>query len=91
MNVLVTGGAGFIGTHLCGELLKQNHKVVCVDNFTLGSEENVSDLMKTPSFDLIEEDVSDIERLSRCVSLHRPYQYIFYHIQCVRGNALEWD
>ena len=65
MNVLVTGGAGFIGTHLCGELLKQNHKVVCVDNFTLGSEENVSDLMKTPSFDLIEEDVSDIERLSQ--------------------------
>ncbi len=65
MNVLVTGGAGFIGTHLCRELLKQKHRVVCVDNFTLGSKESVKDLLEDPAFSLIEADASNVDRLSQ--------------------------
>ena len=65
MNVLVTGGAGFIGTHLCRELLQQKHSVVCVDNFPLGSKENVKDLLEDPAFSLIEADASNVDRLSQ--------------------------
>lgn len=64
MNILVTGGAGFIGAHLCRELLKQKHRVVCVDNFTLGSKENVKELLEDPAFRLVEADVSNVDGLA---------------------------
>lgn len=61
---LVTGGAGFIGAHLCRKLLQENKKVVAVDNFTLGSEKNVEDLLEHPGFKLIDDDVSDVDGFS---------------------------
>ena len=57
MKYLITGGAGFIGSHLCDELLKKGHGVVCLDNFSTGSEENVKHLLKNPDFKLIRHDV----------------------------------
>lgn len=57
MKILVSGGAGFIGSHLCESLLNDNHGVVCVDNFLTGSRENIEHLLKKPGFTLLEHDV----------------------------------
>lgn len=57
-KVLVTGGAGFIGSHLCEELLKKGYQVVCLDNLVTGSEENIKDLKNNPNFEFIKADVT---------------------------------
>lgn len=59
MKILVTGGAGFIGSHLVEALLAQGHKVVCLDNFITGSEENISSVLTNPNFTLIKADVRE--------------------------------
>jgi hypothetical protein len=57
--VLVTGGAGFLGSHLCERLLQDGHRVICSDNFSTGRRSNVSHLMSNPDFSVIEQDVRD--------------------------------
>lgn len=63
-KIMITGGAGFIGSHLAKLLLDKGHEVVCVDNFELGKKENVAALMDNPNFRLVEMDVSDIGKFS---------------------------
>jgi UDP-glucuronate decarboxylase len=55
----VTGGAGFLGSHLCERLLQDGHRVICSDNFSTGRRSNVSHLMSNPDFSVIEQDVRD--------------------------------
>jgi len=57
-RILVTGGAGFIGSHLCGLLLDAGHEVLCVDNFFTGAKRNIAHLMGRPGFDLLRHDVT---------------------------------
>lgn len=57
-KALVVGGAGFIGSHLCGALLAEGAKVICVDDFSLGTRENISDSRKNENFRLYEADAS---------------------------------
>ena len=57
-NVLVTGGAGFVGSHLCEKLLEKGYKVYCVDNFYTGAVKNISNIVKHPNFRLYEHDVT---------------------------------
>jgi UDP-glucuronate decarboxylase len=57
-TVLVTGGAGFIGSHLCDRLISDGHEVVCVDNFFTGSKQNILHLLNSSGFDLIRHDVT---------------------------------
>lgn len=56
-RILVTGGAGFIGSHLCRRLLDQGHSVICLDNFYTGSKGNVAELMTRPQFTMLEYDI----------------------------------
>jgi len=58
MKILVTGGAGFLGSHLCEALLKQGHEVICLDNFYTGSKQNVAHLLTEPNFEVIRHDVT---------------------------------
>lgn len=66
-NILITGGAGFIGSHLTGILLEKGHKVVCVDNFELGKPENVEQYKNNENFSLYELNVDDIEKFDEVV------------------------
>ena len=58
-RILVTGGAGFIGNHLCRRLLKEGNHVICLDNFFTGLKRHIEDMMTNPNFELIEHDVVD--------------------------------
>jgi UDP-glucuronate decarboxylase len=57
-RVLVTGGAGFLGSHLCDRLLQDGHEVLCVDNFYTGTKDNIAHLLDNPFFELIRHDVT---------------------------------
>ena len=57
-RILVTGGAGFIGSHLCDRLLDQGHEVICVDNFFTGQKRNIAHLMSNPNFELMCYDIT---------------------------------
>ena len=57
MKILVSGGAGFLGSHLCEKLLNHGNEVICVDNFFTGSKRNIVHLLKNPFFEIIRHDV----------------------------------
>ncbi|WP_417819480.1 UDP-glucuronic acid decarboxylase family protein [Terasakiella sp.] len=57
-RILVTGGAGFLGSHLCERLLKEGHDVICADNFFTGSKDNIRHLLDNPYFELMRHDVT---------------------------------
>jgi len=59
MRILVTGGAGFLGSNLCDRLLKDGHEVVCIDNFFTGRKTNIAHLLHNPNFELVRHDVID--------------------------------
>lgn len=58
-KILVTGGAGFIGSHLCRRLLNDDNEIICIDNFFTGSKSNVADLMSNKKFKIVEHDVTE--------------------------------
>ncbi|MCA1605717.1 MAG: GDP-mannose 4,6-dehydratase, partial [Acidobacteria bacterium] len=57
-RILVTGGAGFLGSHLCERLLQDGHDVLCVDNFYTGSKDHISHLIGNPYFELLRHDIT---------------------------------
>jgi len=75
-TVLVAGGAGFIGTHLCKSLLNDNYKVICVDNFITGNKNNLKDLLRNPQFSLLEHDA--IQPISSSELKVNNLDYVFH-------------
>jgi UDP-glucuronate decarboxylase len=63
MRILVTGGAGFIGSHLLDRLMKEQHQVICLDNFYTGTKNNISKWMSDPNFEWIRHDITEPIRL----------------------------
>ena len=57
-RTLITGGSGFLGSHLCERLLNKDHDVICLDNFFTGTKENIAHLLDNPHFELIRHDVT---------------------------------
>jgi len=67
-SILITGGAGFIGSNLCEKFLAQNNKVVCLDDFSMGRRENIVHLLENPNFTLIEGDIRNLEDCKKAVA-----------------------
>ena len=59
MNIVITGGSGFVGSYLCEKLINDGHKIIVIDNLLTGSTENINDLLKNENFSFIEQDVQD--------------------------------
>ncbi len=85
-KVLVTGGAGFVGSHLCDRLIKNNYKVLCVDNFYTGNLDNISNLANQPNFELMRHDVTSplYEEVDEIYNLACPASPIHYQLDPVR-------
>lgn len=93
--VLVTGGAGFIGSYLCELLLKKDFKVICIDNLITGKLKNISHLFKNPHFEFIEHDVSKyigikerIDYVLHFASPASPIDYLKFPIQTLKVGSL---
>ncbi|QIL72532.1 SDR family oxidoreductase [Diaphorobacter sp. HDW4B] len=92
-RVLVTGGAGFLGSHLCARLLQDGHEVICLDNFYSSSRNNVLALLQHPNFELIEQDVTSplTMKVDEIYNLACPASPIHYQrdpVQTVKTNVL---
>jgi dTDP-glucose 4,6-dehydratase len=94
-RALVTGGAGFIGSHVCERLVRERVAVVCVDNFATGSPANVSHLRERPGFRLIEHDITeplslpgDFDLVLHLASAASPRDYFRLPIETLRVGAL---
>jgi len=74
-RILVTGGAGFIGSNLCEELLHLGNNVVCLDNFATGKRENIKEFLNNPNFTLIE---GDIRKLEDCLIATKDVDYVLH-------------
>jgi len=92
MKILVTGGAGFIGSHLCEKLLNLNHEVICVDNFYTGSINNISHLSDFNAFEVIRHDVTfplylEVDGIFNLACPASPVQYQKNPVQTFKTNV----
>ena len=92
-RVLVTGGAGFLGSHLCEKLLRSGHEVVCVDNFFTGSKDNIVDFSSNPRFEVIRHDVNfplyvEVDEIYNLACPASPVHYQYDPIQTTKTSVL---
>ena len=92
MKIVVTGGAGFIGSHLCARLLEAGHSVLCVDNLLTGSEQNIEPLFKNSRFTFLEQDVTqpfsfEAEAIFHLASPASPVGYMEHPIETILANS----
>jgi UDP-glucuronate decarboxylase len=93
MRILVTGGAGFLGSHLSERLLADGHEVVCADNFFTGSKKNVQHLRDNPNFELIRHDITfplylEVDAIYNLASPASPIHYQKDPVQTTKTNVL---
>jgi len=95
MNILITGGCGFIGSHLCKYFIARGDSVICVDNFITGSKENIQELLDNPRFELIDHDIAgplyleeDIDWVLHFASIASPKEYLAYPIKTLKSGLL---
>lgn len=95
MRILVTGGAGFIGSHLCDRLIAEGHQVICVDNLFTGSKENVAQLENNPNFKFIEHDIVDpffidqkIDQIYNLACPASPVHYQSNPVHTMKANTI---
>jgi UDP-glucuronate decarboxylase len=92
-TVLVTGGAGFLGSHLCDRLMREGHRVICLDNLFTGSRKNIEHLVANPSFTFVERNVQDpffaqVDWIFNLACPASPPHYQHDPVETVRTNVL---
>lgn len=92
-RILVTGGAGFLGSHLCDRLLNDGHEVVCLDNYFTGSKRNIVHLLQHPYFELIRHDVTmpiflEVDEIYNLACPASPIHYQYNPIKTVKTSVM---
>ena len=91
-KILVTGGAGFIGSHLCEKLLSKGHEVICVDNYYTGSKSNVKNLLGYSKFELIRHDITfplylEVDEIYNLACPASPIHYQYDPVQTIKTSV----
>lgn len=92
-SILVTGGAGFIGSHLCEKLLQAGNEVICADNFFTGNKENIRHLLPDPHFELIRHDIVhplflEVDEIYNLACPASPIHYQYNPVKTIKTNVL---
>jgi UDP-glucuronate decarboxylase len=92
-KILVTGGAGFIGSHLCERLLAEGNEVICIDNYFTGSKRNIVHLLKNPYFELIRHDITspfyiEVDEIFNLACPASPIHYQYNPIKTVKTSVM---
>ncbi len=92
-RILVTGGAGFLGSHLCERLLNDGHEVICLDNYFTGSKRNIVHLMKHPYFEVIRHDVTmpffiEVDEIYNLACPASPIHYQYNPIKTIKTSVM---
>ncbi len=92
-RILVTGGAGFIGSHLCEKLLNQGNEVICLDNFFTGRKENIAHLMDNPVFEVVRHDVIEpilieVDQIYNLACPASPVHYQYNPVKTIKTNIM---
>ena len=93
MRILITGGAGFLGSHLSDRLIEQGHEVICLDNFFTGRKSNIQHLIGNPSFELVRHDVIDpfkfeVDRIYNLACPASPPHYQYNPIKTMKTSVV---
>jgi UDP-glucuronate decarboxylase len=93
MRILVTGGAGFIGSHLCERLISEGNEVLCLDNFFTGRRENIFHLLDNPRFELMRHDVTEpvlleVDQIYNLACPASPVHYQYNPVKTVKTNVM---
>jgi UDP-glucuronate decarboxylase len=93
MRILVTGGAGFIGSHLCERLMGEGNEVLCLDNFFTGRRENIFPLLDNPRFELLRHDVTEpilleVDQIYNLACPASPVHYQYNPVKTVKTNVM---
>lgn len=91
-RIMVTGGAGFLGSHLCARLLEKGHEVLCVDNFYTGSRANIAPLINNPRFELLRHDITlplyvEVDQIYNLACPASPIHYQFDPVQTTKTSV----
>ncbi|MFH1761825.1 MAG: GDP-mannose 4,6-dehydratase, partial [bacterium] len=92
-RILVTGGAGFLGSHLCERLIKNGNEVVCLDNFFTGRKTNINHLLNEPSFELIRHDIIqpillEVDEIYNLACPASPIHYQFNPVKTTKTSVM---
>ncbi|MBK9250051.1 MAG: SDR family oxidoreductase [Ignavibacteria bacterium] len=94
-RILITGGAGFLGSHLCDRFIAEGYNVICMDNFITGSPDNIAHLLGHPRFEFIQHDVTnytyvagDVDYILHFASPASPIDYLKFPIQTLKVGSL---
>ena len=92
MRILVTGGAGFLGSHLCDRLLKDGHEVVCIDNLFTGRKQNIAHLLGNANFEFVRHDIIDpfkyeVDQIYNLACPASPPHYQYNPIKTIKTNV----
>jgi UDP-glucuronate decarboxylase len=92
-KILVTGGAGFVGSHLCERLLEEGNEVVCLDNYFTGSKKNIIHLLKNPFFELVRHDITEsyyaeVDEIYNLACPASPVHYQYNPIKTIKTSVM---
>ncbi len=92
-RILITGGAGFLGSHLCERLVKEGHDVICLDNYFTGNKKNIAHLMDNKNFELVRHDITfpvflEVDQIYNLACPASPIHYQYNAVKTIKTNVI---